>query len=416
MSETRPYKCTDCSRKFSQPRNIHRHMVLSHGKPETTGPFTLALMSPERIPFTDKNCQGERGRKRPLEELHKSAFTPVAKSPNTSPDGKLTPPAKMCRNGNPTKLFITNVKSLREENPFPDITPLDSPDSGKLKIKEEKKSPRHHPYTKPSPMKTSSRQPPRLAPKPPQYAIVQAVNLPTLHAFNVKIERQTSSPPAAVTSAPHVAVPKSRPVTSSHTAVSTAQPSPPARIHTPETLHSITMVDQIRYAAVMTSFDHLVQGYLAHRTYQSLKCFYKCLTTAKQSVELGTMPWWVQHIPVPLATVVTTTMWSTADETRCASPALSAAQVTQHEERRLKKEDTIWRKEEKKAKNKADMFIRNLTTVLYHDILWKSTCFVLWYYVLGFIGHSSFVLYIFIRADRFKSYIVHINYHLLYSF
>ncbi|XP_063695042.1 zinc finger protein 629-like [Bolinopsis microptera] len=291
VSETRPYKCTDCSRKFSQPRNIHRHMVLSHGKPETTGPFTLALMSPERIPFTDKNCQGERGRKRPLEELHKSAFTPVAKSPNTSPDGKLTPPAKVCRNGNPTKLFITNVKSLREENPFPDITPLDSPDSGKLKIKEEKKSPRHHPYTKPSPTKTSSRQPPRLAPKPPQYAIVQAVNLPTLHAFNVKIERQTSSPPAAVTSAPHVAVPKSRPVTSSHTAVSTAQPSPPARIHTPETLHSITMVDQIRYAAVMTSFDHLVQGYLAHRTYQSLKCFYKCLTTAKQSVELGTMPW-----------------------------------------------------------------------------------------------------------------------------
>ena len=268
VSDTRPYKCTDCSRKFSQPRNIHRHMVLSHGKAETTGPFTLALMSPERTPFADKN--GQRGRKRPLEDLHKSAFTPVAKSPNTSPEGKITPPAKVTRTGNPTKLFITNVKSLREENPFPEITPLDSPDSGKLKIKEEKKSPRYNPYQKSSPTKT--RQQPRLAPKPPQYATVQAVNLPNLQPFNVKIERQ-STPPAA----------------ESH--ISTAQPSPPARIHTPETLHSITMVDQIRYAAVMTSFDQLVRGYAAHRTYQTLKCFYKCLTTAKQSVEVGTMPW-----------------------------------------------------------------------------------------------------------------------------
>ena len=263
-SETRPYKCGECSRKFSQPRNIHRHMVLSHGKPETTGPFTLALMSPERTPFADKNCQLERGRKRPLEDLHKSAFTPVAKSPNTSPDGKLTPPSLL--NNQATKLYITNVQSLRkEENPFPEIRPLEATPPHKMRVKEEKKSPRHHPYAK-SQTKIAPRPVPRLAPKPathaPQhYKIVQAVNIPTFQAVPVKVEPKTASP-------------EQRPL-----------------IHTPDTLHRITMVDQIRYAAVLTTFDMMVQGYRAHRTYQTLKSFYKCVTTAKQSVELGNMPW-----------------------------------------------------------------------------------------------------------------------------
>ena len=266
ITETRPYKCGECSKTFSQPRNIHRHMVLSHGKAETTGPFTLALMSPERrTPFADKNCQTERSRKRPLDDLHKSAFTPVAKSPNTSPEPNVTQTKPAV---NPTQLYITNVKSLKEMNPFPDIKPLgeSSPVSGSLKIKVEKKSPRHHPYSRSSPTKIAPRPVPRLAPKPPQYAIVQAVSIPTAQAFPVKVERKTTPPPSAVR-------------------------MPPLRIHTAENIHSITMVDQIRYAAVLTSFDHLVQGYMAHRTFQSLKSVYKCLIAAKTSVEFGKMPW-----------------------------------------------------------------------------------------------------------------------------
>ena len=290
-------------------------MVLSHGKAETTGPFTLALMSPERrTPFSDKNCQTEKSRKRPLDELHKSAFTPVAKSPNTSPEPTVTPTKPTVQ---PTQLYITNVKSLREVNPFPGIKPLgeDSPITSNPKIKEEKKSPRHHPYARPSPTKIAPRPTPRLAPKPPQYAIVQTVNIPAVQAYPVKVERKATPPPpqsTAQTRIPSPSVPvnqgriptppqariptppqttQARMPTPPQPTTQSRIPTPPARIHTTENLHSITMVDQIRYAAILASFDHLVQGYHAHRTYQSLKSFYKCFMTAKTSVELGKMPW-----------------------------------------------------------------------------------------------------------------------------
>lgn len=242
ITDTRPYKCGDCAKKFSQPRNIHRHMVLSHGQPETTGPFTLALMSPERTPFADKNehTTVQRGRKRPLDELHKSAFTPVAKSPTTSPNGKTSPGLN--------QLFITGVKSLRED---PTTVLQLQQEKNTLVIKKEKVSPaRVHPYSRPGPRKVApASRPvlPKIAPKPAP-----------------KVEKTVTPPPPAPA---------------------------PLRLHTPENVHNVTFVDELRYAAVAASFNMLVEGAMAYRTYQTLRCFYKCLTTAKETVELGAMPW-----------------------------------------------------------------------------------------------------------------------------
>ena len=298
-ADCRPYKCGECSRKFSQPRNIHRHMVLCHGKAESTGPFTLALMSPDRIPFTDKNIQ-RGGRKRALDEIHKSAFTPVCKSPNTkSPADPLKPKPS-------TTLYISNVKSLREEkNPFPDIRPLsddstsNSPvptamsvqHSGNLqkssRVKEEKVSPRYHPYT---------RTPTKIAPKPSQADNRVPMSTTTLsyQTLPVKIEPKlspvqqvpvtqiqgptTSKSPAFITS--HLLRQSDLPRTSIRPLYS--KPTQPI---------STTLVDQISGAGVASCFDFLVKFHLANQIYFSLKCFYRCLDQSRKVLEIGEIPW-----------------------------------------------------------------------------------------------------------------------------
>ena len=295
--EQKPYKCAECHRKFSQPRNLHRHMVLSHG--DTSGPFTVTLMSPERMPFNDCN-----GQKRPLpEDARKSAFTPVSKAPCLSPSytlpssAPLTPPAFY--QPQRTGLSITNVKSLHQEQSpsFPDIKPLYSDDSrsppSKMSmkfVKKEQISPRHHPYHK------------KIAPKPmPQMThrpVQQFNNAPVVNSY-VNVQANPTQPSPTSINIASVSGSPPRPIVRTPTSVKIAQPVPvqpknygPVKSEPLPTQNlQFTVVHQLQVAAIATSFDMMVRARQAYQTFQMMKCFYKSVDGAKKMVNQSQMDW-----------------------------------------------------------------------------------------------------------------------------